>query len=204
MPTSPASGPGSLVAPVGAASLSSSMVNRDGIRRTGLNILAEPFHAAVASSNAVLAGGVAYAMAVGLRAGDVLTNMFTNVITAGAGTAPTLIRQGVCDSAGVMLAVTAQSQASAQWTATGTSTIALTAPLTIAADGLYFLCIIEVGAFGTTPLQLRKCGSGGVVPAVAGGALIAGAQTGLTDLPAVSSSLVLGSASSGHWWLAAN
>jgi hypothetical protein len=144
-------------------------------------------------------------MAVGCRGGDVLTNMLANVTTAGVGTTPTLIRQGVADSTGKVLAVTATSQASAVWTTgNAVASVALTAPLTLPSDGLYYLCMIEVGAFGTTPMQLRKIGNPANIGAVPGFPRPMAAQTGQADLPAVNSSITLGSSSAEPFWFAGN
>ena len=143
-------------------------------------------------------------MAIGLRSGDVVTNMIASVTTAAAGAVPTLIRMGIADSTGKMLAVTADLKSDAQWTAQQEAVFPLSAQLTIPAEGLYYLCIIEVGAFGGTPLQLRRFGTAGIITAVGTGKLISAAQSGLTDLPAVNSSLVLVTAGYDAFYMGCN
>lgn len=204
MSTSPVSGPGVAANSVGAAQLVSSQVNRDGLRLQGENVLVEPFPALASTVGSSLTSGTIYALAVGLRAGDVLTNLFTNVVVAGSGTAPTLIRQGVADSNRVIRALTADTHADAQWLSTGITSFPLSAAYTAPADGLYYLCIIQVGAFGTTALNIRKCTVPIGLPAVAGGVVISGNQNGQTDLPTVGNAMTLATSSTNSLWLAAN
>jgi hypothetical protein len=186
----------------GGAALDS---DRLSIMRTGLGLLSQTWNVQAPGTQSVLTSGTIYCCAAGFRSGDVVTNMLCSVATAGAGTAPTLIRQGVADSTGKMLAVTADTHASAVWTALGLVSVALSAPLTIPGTGLYYLCFIEVGAFGTTPMQLRAAGnSGGGPGAVAGFPRALAAQAGQTDLPAVNASLTLGGGGTIGFWQAVN
>ena len=143
-------------------------------------------------------------MAVGLRNGDVVANVIASITTAAAGAVPTLIRLGLADSTGKMLAVTADVKSDAQWTALGLGVFPLSAAYTVPADGLFYLCIIEVGAFGGTPLQVRRQSTAGSLPALTGGKLMMAAQTGLTDLPTVGNSLTLGAPSSNAIYLGCN
>ncbi len=179
--------------------------DRASVLTTGLGILTQTWNAEAPGQQAPLVSGTIYCCAVGLRAGDVVTNMLASVATAGSGTTPTLIRQGVADSTGKVLAVTADSHASAVWTSAAVASVALTAPLTIPSQGLYYLCIIEVGAFGTTPMQLRGASNSGSGPgAVSGFPRSLATQAGQADLPAVNSSITLGGSTTIGFWLAGN
>lgn len=154
---------------------------------TALGIIAQTGPQGLMSGGGVVTAGVVFGGAVELTGGTVVTNMSVCVQTAGAGTLPTLVRFGIIDANRVVQARTADVHADAGLQATGTVTYPLSAPWTVPASGLYYLVVIEAGAFGTTALQLGRLGT--VAPGGAG--LAAGKPafgafgTGQADLQAV-------------------
>lgn len=166
--------------------------DRSSIFLAGLGLTNATTRPSAVTSSSAPATGVVYGTSLGARAGDIVTNIGVQVVTAGAGTTPTLVRFGTADSTGKILAVTADVHASAGLTTQGIQTFALTAPLTISTSGLYYLVMLQVGSWGTTQMQLGRTSSGsGVGVGVSGGAFVSFAWTGQADLPAVNSSVTV-------------
>ncbi len=94
-----------------------------------------------------------YGSMVGLNAGDVVSNVFMALSTAGAGTTPTGIYLGLYTTAGVQLAVSANLAANSGWTGTGIKSFALSSPYTVTTAGGYYLCLLQNGTWGTTSMQ---------------------------------------------------
>lgn len=138
-----------------------------------------------------------YCVAVPYRRGQVVTNIGWYIAQLAAGVTPTGIFCGLADATGKLLAQSANVAASAVWTATlGLFGVALAAPYTVTADGLYYHVILENGAFGTTVLGLGRAAQLGGTYQVAGvgSRLAATGGVAQTALPANGSSVVLASA----------
>ena len=136
--------------------------------------------------------GRIYLGLVGLNAGDVVTNVLQVVEDAAAGTPPTRIRLGLASSAGVIVARTAEVQAAAGWKVGGAVVVnALSAPYVVPATGGYYLCSIQVGAWGTTAvgLRARTAGAGFYFAIGSGPPWYGNTGGGDSDLPAVASPL---------------
>jgi hypothetical protein len=159
---------------------------------TTLGLVSENVRAAVLTTSAPLTSQQITCGLLPLANGDVITNVVVDISTAAAGTAPTLIRLGIADKTGKILAVTADVHADAQWTSTGFKQFPLTSPLTIGTSDSYFACILENGAFGTTALRLVETGAPGTNYGVIGSGTAPWMwMNGQTDLPAVNSSMTL-------------
>lgn len=137
--------------------------------------------------------GTVYATAVAYRQGQVVNRLDFYVAVAGAGTAPTHIYAGICDSTGRMLAQIADAAGSAQWTSSANriASVDLTGPWTVPTSGLYYHVFLQVGAWGTTQLTLNRVG--GVAAMNTGTLLYAtGGTTGQAALPANNSTITGG------------
>lgn len=153
------------------------------------------------SNTQVWTSQTVFASSLGLRAGDVVTNIVSCVSTSAIGTSATNVRLGLATSSGTMLAVTGVVNAASSWPL-GYVETPLSAPYTITADGLYYAVTVKNGTWGTTdavllrPVNLHAslAGAIGTKPIKYGG------WTGQTDLPAVGSALTL-TAISGCPWL---
>jgi hypothetical protein len=83
--------------------------------------------------------------------------------------------------------------------------VALSAPYTIPADGIYYLTMIRVGSFGTTGEALGAVTAGGnAYKAVGSNPLRWGYIASQTDLPAVGVALGALTGSGVNFYLAAN
>jgi hypothetical protein len=152
--------------------------DRDLLVRTARGFFAESMDAKWTSGAGAGATGVASYVAVGLFAGEVITNM--TIYLSGAGSVITISKVGVYSSTGVFLAASADQ--GTNWQSTGAKTIALTAPYIVPVTGVYYLAELAVGT--TAPSIVR--GSGGNVF----GQFFVGSslatyygQSGLADLP---------------------
>jgi hypothetical protein len=151
---------------------------------TARGLTAETFPLYVNASGQVPATQTVYYTLIGLRAGDVITNIAVSVNTAASGTAPTSIFVGLYDSAGNRVALSANLKDDAKFTSTGQKAFALTAAYTVPSDGGYYCAFLIDGTFASTNVQLHRCGSNTVASAaLAGGVAPHGAQTGQTSLP---------------------
>jgi hypothetical protein len=147
-----------------------------------------------------------YGCGIFLHAGEIITNLYVNVSTAGAGTTPTTIRMGIMNSSRVVQAVTADVHADSKWTSTGVKQFALTAPWTVPTDGIYYILFLQNGAFGTTAMQMID------VAVVAGSGVVNGTNpprfgifgTTVTDIPAVGASAAAWSSTTKVYWMAFN
>lgn len=118
-------------------------------------ILDEPFDIANLNTGIAVVSQTVYQVTVGLRKGDVVTNIVVHTANNPAvGTAPTLIRMGLCDSSSNVVAVTANVATSSIWLTNGLYQVPLTAPYTVPTTDLYMPVFLIVGAFGTTTLQI--------------------------------------------------
>jgi hypothetical protein len=124
----------------------------------------------------VATDGTIYFMAVGLVAGDVVSNITVYVSTGGTATSTSLV--GLYSKAGVRLAQSAD-QASA-WNTIGKYTVAMTAPFTVTVSDGYFVAILA--KTGTTmPTMFRGSpGAAGFNDVIGSGMGVAGTQTAQT------------------------
>lgn len=166
----------------------------DDILTAGLGLKAWNFHPLAASGNIALVSQTIYAVALGLRTGQVINKIVLGAITAAAGTAPTGMFVGLANSTGKMLAQSGNLAASTVWTTDVTAgklcQASLSAAYTIPSDGIYYVVLLKDGAWGTTqPTFFKGSGnqwqSGSVYFTTCCG-------TGQTALPANGSSLTLG------------
>lgn len=122
--------------------------------------------------------GVLVAGLVGLRAGDVITNVAVHVVSNGTGV--TLAKVGIYDVSGNLLASSADVDTSfTSGSANRKQVTAFSSPYTVVSDGGYYLAVLFVG--GTSPTILRANTS--TSAAISGSALAYGAQGSLSDLP---------------------
>lgn len=128
--------------------------SRAELANTGRGILTETFPLHLASTGLTPATQTVYASLIGLRAGDVVTNIVVDTLTAGTSTAPTGIFVGLYDKTGLSLAISSNLSASGNWTATGPHNCAVTAPYAVTADDSYFAVFLENGTWGGTALQV--------------------------------------------------
>lgn len=136
----------------------------------------------VFSNTSTLTGGTAYGMLIGLRAGDLITNVVVSCSTAGSGT--TLFKAGVYSPDAVTrYAVTADQ--SSQFGTVGAKQLPLAAAWTAPADGGYLVIVVST-ASTTVPTLLRGSGQpiSGLTPLE-----YCTAGTGLSDLPAAGATL---------------
>lgn len=137
---------------------------------------------------------------LGLWGGDVVTNIVVCVGTASGGTAPTLVRLGLLDKTGKVLATTADVHATA--ITVGFQAFALTAAYTAPTTDAYYAAMVINGVWGTTQPQFIIGNSGVTAPGKALGSNPRRAfdQTSQTDLPAVNSSVTPADAGQQLWF----
>jgi Pectate lyase superfamily protein len=139
--------------------------------------------------------------AVYIPHGTVVTNVVLDVIVAAAGTAPTGFFVGLCTTA-KMVRQSGNLNNSALLTSTGTKQFALTSTYvsnpTDSPTGLYFVCMLQNGAFGTTnPTFLR--GNASTPGTSITGATFGNIGTGQTVLPANEAAVTISSAAGLGW-----
>lgn len=150
----------------------------------------------------VVATQILYGSMGGLVAGDVVTNLIANVITAGVGTAPTSIFVAIYKTDGTLMASSGNLAASAIWTTVGWAIAPLSAPFTVPTSGGYYFCLLQDGVFATTAMQIHR----GTQTTAVDQSLIAGKarpcvlQTGRTALPSPATF----TPSTGNYWMGWN
>lgn len=149
------------------------------------------YHYPASPATAVAATQIVYAASLYLPPGRTVTNINLQVLVAGASTSPTSFFVGLC-SPTTMLAQSANiigGASEAQLKAIGTATLPLGSPYIVnttdSATGLYYVTILQNGAYGT-PVQFgRISGVSGAGAALSGSTPIFGTLgTGQTALPA--------------------
>ena len=172
-------------------------ISRDDLSRLGQNIRGESFDRGNSTSSLLLISDTAYFSAVGLKAGDVVTNVVFGLETAGTQGGTGAFFVGLYNSTGTRLAISADATASAVGS-TGPVTVALAAAYTVPADGLYYL--MAYSNFATTqPSLLRGSAGGSAASAISGGARKYARQVTAGGTPPTSATLANGSV---HLWLA--
>lgn len=127
-----------------------------------------------------------YGVAIGLLAGDVVSNLSVRLITSG--NTVTLAKLGLYSKAGVLLASTADM--STQMNAAAglkTAPVALVSgqPFTVPADDLYYAAFLAVSGVTMPSLgRVSAFGADALTAPVGSGSLAVVTQTGQTDLPA--------------------
>jgi hypothetical protein len=136
-----------------------------------------------------------YGVAIGLLAGDVVSNLIVacNVINNTA----TLTKLGLANSSGTMLAQSAE--VSSTFGTTGKKVIAMAAPYTVTADGLYYAVFLNVASTGAS--LFRANGGGNAFQAVTGFSALNVNQDSQSDLPANGAALTLAATANafGYW-----
>ncbi len=137
---------------------------RDQIFRTQKGLIAESYpFSANASTNIPTTGaasGTLVASMVGLRTGDVVTNIVVFCDTVG--TNVTFAKLGLLNSSGTFLAATASVSATFNSGGSAFKVVPLTAPYTITADGGYYACFLQFGTIGATIARGNALGGAGV------------------------------------------
>lgn len=143
-------------------------------------LVVQSFDRNILISNAqALASGQMNGAGVYLFAGDVITNAHWEVYVAG--TSVTIGRVGLYNTAGTLLASSAND--TAIWTATaGMRTKALSAPYTVLVSGWHYVHLLPVFS-GTAPQIGRATNVNFYNLSVNGGQTPNNVQTGLSDLP---------------------
>lgn len=127
------------------------------IGTTAHGFLAETFDIRMTNTTGIptanAASGTMTMQLIGLRAGDVITNI--SVASGGTnGTALTFAKLGLFDKSGNFLAATASASATFNTGNNTIRTVALTSPYTIPADDGYYVTFLQYGS-GATGCQLR-------------------------------------------------
>lgn len=149
---------------------------RDQIKRTADGLISESYPRQVLSAAVTPTSGTVYLTPIGLRAGDVVTNVVVVCNTAGASI--TTIKLGLYTEAGARLAVSADQSAS--W-GTGYRSVALASQYKATADGIVFGAFIAVA--GTTPNMGAVAAFSNARGAIGSGPRGAANVASQTDLP---------------------
>jgi hypothetical protein len=149
---------------------------RDQAKRAGLGYVGETFARDGIAAGVAFTSGDCRATAVGLLAGDKVTNVLFNVVTAIQ--TITTLKVGLFDSTGGLLASSANVTANQ---ASGISSVALSTAYTTAADGVYYLGLIVVATtMGSVGAQASVAGSQAAIASGPKGTIV---KTGQTDIP---------------------
>jgi hypothetical protein len=165
------------------------------IRKLGYYSESFPLGAA-ANLTTIQTSGTVNFSPVGLLKGDVVTNIWVRVTTLASGFSGIGAKVGLYTTAGVLLASSADVQASLG--STGTKLLPLTTPYTITSDDVYYLAIITIAS--TPPVMVRGVlGSTVALLAGTGTASYCGHDVSETDLPATAAILYT---SGTNYWMA--
>lgn len=190
------SGAGDLTVP-GALAITGGITNQYGnnatlsrsqILQTARGLITESFPATSISSGTVGTSQTIYFSAIGLKAGDTVTNIVPFITAAASGTAPTSVYAALYSSGGDLIKQTANyaiSGQSATLAVSGYATLALTSAYAVTADGLYYAAYLKDGTFGTVDLAI---GVGitvqtGVLNAYGSNPRLAATQASQTSMP---------------------
>lgn len=152
---------------------------RQAVRLTSLGIIAETCPRSAATVGVAPTLGVVFGMGVGLSKGDPINGIVSLCQTAGA--AMTLVKFGVFDPRGVLVAVSAES--SAQFLSTGPKPINMLSRFIIPEDEMYTPALICTGGTAPTLLQAQGAvnGFGALTPGGATDLVTLAGQTDLTS-----------------------
>lgn len=162
----------------------SSGTAREDLRNISSGVLSEPdnllFFTATAIPTANAASGTMALALVGLRAGDLVTNILVDVTTNGASL--TFVKMGLFTATGGFLAATASASASFNaGTTPRVQSVALTSPYRISTDGGYYLGYLQYGS-GATGATLARVAS--TIPQIGTSPLRYGSVALQTDISA--------------------
>lgn len=158
---------------------------------------AENFHRNADSSTVIMTTQRAYYMSIGLDAGDVVTNICVECLTAGTGSTGIGMKVGLYSKAGIQLVVS--GDVSATLASAGAKALLLSAPYTVLTSDGYFIALLWVG--GTPPVLYRQgAGVGGA--AISGNQLAYGSVDTQTDLPAPAT--IANNSNSTAYWVGVN
>jgi hypothetical protein len=131
---------------------------------TGQGLIAQTNDlAAISNNTAATAAQKVFGGLVALRAGDIVTNLHAYVKTAGGGTG--YARMALYSAAGAQLAISGDAN-TILTTTTGIVTVPLSAPYTVQADGVYYVCLLE--DLATTRITMGRLASLDAAAQVAG------------------------------------
>ncbi len=157
---------------------------RERLQLAGLSLLAWSYDFRIGNQGRAMGSQVLNGTLIGLRGGDVVSNIVLRTVAGGAGVNPTGLYVALYTAAGVQIGVSANLAASAIWQSSGQFAVApLTPAVTIAADGAYYACVLEDGAYIGTLLTLLA-GDSLITTAVAGGIAQGVIQNGQATPPA--------------------
>lgn len=156
------------------------MSAREAVLRRALGCYAETQPRTVLTGGStVTVSGTIYGVAVGLLAGDVVSNISCLVGTLASGFSGAGLRLALYSRAGVLLASSVDTQAT--FGSTGVKTTAMTTPYTVTTDDAYYASIISIAS--VPPALFRGHASGSAnTAAVGAGIPLAVVQTAQTDL----------------------
>lgn len=155
---------------------------RDQIALTAQGIIAETYDRGTNSSNVLLTSGDVVFGLVGLRAGDVVSNIHCSMSVAGVRGASGAAYVGLYSKTGTRLAQSADATATFTGS-TGLLTVTLSAAYTVTANDGYYLAVFS-NFVDTQPTLMRGNAAGGVGLVVGTGARKNALQAGQSSLPA--------------------
>lgn len=153
---------------------------RGDLATTARGLISETFPLGACTASLAVANQALRGTALGLRAGDLVTNIVAYVSVAASGTAGA-VTVGLLDATYNKLVISGDVHAS--FAATGAAVCALTTPYTVLADGLYFPVLSMTTAFGTTQPSLVAGGATGVSGAISTNPRPAWLQGGQSSIP---------------------
>ncbi len=172
-------------------------IAREQIDVTARGMISETYDFSVTSGGTIPAIGTASASIfsglLGLRAGDVVTNLHNNVTVVG--TSLTFAKLGLFTAGGTFLGATASVSASYN-VGTGIKTIPLTTPYRITADGGYYVGYLAYGS-GATGATLSR--SAVTTPFVIGSGARSFALTS-ADKTDISADVSWGAGTAAYWF----
>lgn len=130
--------------------------SRAQLATTGQGFISESYPRLITTASVAPTSQQIIAIALGLFAGDVITNCYCSVQTSGVGTAPTLIKMALLDKTGRVLAQSVNVAASAIWTSLGLKAVPVA--YTVTANDLYYVAFLKNGVFTSTEVALARNG----------------------------------------------
>ncbi|MBA2642364.1 MAG: hypothetical protein H0U82_05505 [Actinobacteria bacterium] len=166
--------------------------DRNELRMIEEGLIAENFSRDNSGANTLLTSGLTQFGLLGLRAGDVITNILTVLNVAAVGN--TLIKVGLFDASGNRVAVSNDIQASFQGGTVPRVVVgALSTAYNVVTGGGYYACVLGVG--GTQPTLMRApTVSSGSTKVGGTGALPYAQESGQTDLQTTATPAAAGNA----------
>lgn len=144
---------------------------------TGRGLITETFELANHNGLSAPVTGDICCVAVGLRAGDVVSNL--TVHASAGGTSLTIVKMALLSKTGTRLATTADVKA--DFGTAGLKTEPMITPYTVPVDDLYYCAWLDTHG-GTSPTLSRGQGTGTGFAAIGTGARLLAVQTGQTDI----------------------